>query len=61
MLASSPDIPPEMEKWIRKKIKYLQSGGLSPTDYNFKVRERQLRWGLLILALSQQVLNCSLC
>ncbi|XP_036012324.1 proteasome activator complex subunit 3 isoform X2 [Mus musculus] len=32
-----------MEKWILKKMKYLQSGGLSPSNYNFKVdsfRER---------------------
>ncbi|KAM4843793.1 proteasome activator complex subunit 3 isoform 1-T1 [Thomomys bottae] len=32
-----------MEKWVLKKIKYLQSGGLSSSHYNFKVdsfRER---------------------
>jgi hypothetical protein len=41
-----------MEKWILKKIKYLQSGGLSPSHYNLKVKERQLDLGFLILALN---------
>lgn len=43
VLACNPNTyPPEMEKWILKKMKYLRSGGLSPSNYNFKVRARQL-------------------
>lgn len=42
---------PEMEKWILKKRKYLQSGGLSPSNYNFKVRERPLALGFSVLPL----------
>lgn len=56
----APKDSPEMERWILKKIKYLQSGGLSPSDYNFKVRERQLDLGFPILSLCHLALNCSL-
>lgn len=48
---ATPSSSPEMEKWILKKIKYLQSGGLSPSNYNFKVRVRQLDLGFPIHAL----------
>ena len=56
-----------MEKWILKKIKYLQSGGLSASHYNYKVRERHLDLGLpnlpilMLPAADLLLLNCFLC
>ena len=58
---------PEMEKWILKKIKYLQSGGLSASHYNYKVRGRHLDLGLpnlpklMLPAADLLLLNCFLC
>lgn len=58
---------PEMEKWVLKKIKYLQSGGLSASHYNYKVRGRQTDLGFpllpppLLLGTDLLILNCSLC
>ena len=55
-----------MEKWVLKKIKYLQSGGLSASHYNYKVRERQLDLGFpalpspLLPGTDLLLLNCSL-
>lgn len=48
---ATPTSSPKMEKWILKKMKYLQSGGLSPSNYNFKVRARQLDLGFPIHTL----------
>lgn len=65
--SQAPLPSPEMEKWILKKIKYLQSGGLSASHYNYKVRGRQLDLGFPILLVpllpgaDLLLLNCSLC